>query len=84
MKLGKPTDKKFLTGIIPDHWKEKIYEDEKHWSCEVKGERLEEKDWQRLVSKMKRELGSTNILEIYSKTSNGVHFVVYLRKAKEL
>lgn len=74
------TDKKFLTGIISSKWTEDVYEADSYWACYVRGEMLHEEDWQYLTQKIKEEF-KENLNEIYSYTSNGVHFVIYLKKS---
>lgn len=79
-KKGVLIDKKFLTGIIPEHWTEKIYEFDTYYACVVNGER-DEKRFTKVVEDCKTEFGDS-LMEVFSKTSHGVEFIVYLRKAK--
>ena len=82
VQLGERTNKKFLTGILPEGFKETVFEDDTHWSCEVEGKYLGDKLFDDLFEKIKSEFGN-NLAEVYSLTSGGVHFVVYLRKSNE-
>ena len=77
--LGIPTDKKFLTGIIPETWSEIVYENDTFWTCEVKGERLSSKQWESLHNQFKEEFGPS-FVETYSYNENGAWFVLYLKK----
>jgi len=71
--------KKFLTGIIPDDWREEIYEHDTYYACKVFGERNEE-EYQKIVRKCKEEFGDL-LLEVFSVTSHGINFIVYLKKS---
>lgn len=89
VQLGERTDKKFLTGLIPDKWEEKVFEHDTFWACECKRDALRsvdylkgEKQFDRICNNIKNEFGE-HLMEIYSKTSAGIHFVVYLRKSDE-
>jgi len=85
--LGKKTNKKFLTGLIPKEWEEIVYEHETYWSCRcsrndaVTAGNFVEKEGQfdKICENIISEFGK-HLMEIYSISSAGVHFVVYLRK----
>jgi hypothetical protein len=77
-RKGVLIDKKFLTGIIPEHWKERIYEFDGYYACMVEGERNEEQ-FATIVKSCKEEFGDL-LMEVFSKTSYGVSFIVYLKK----
>ena len=86
VQLGEKTDKKFLKGIIPDSWFEVVYEHEKFWACECKRANQDdmriidqEKQFEKIVQEIKQEFGDS-FMEVYSITSAGIHFVVYLKK----
>jgi len=87
VQLGRETDKKFLTALIPDGWKEKIYEHDTFWACECRrddgrtaGNCIEQdKQFDKVCNNIEKEFGEY-LMEIYSITSSGVHFVVYLKK----
>jgi hypothetical protein len=79
-KKGVLIPQKFLTGIIPENWKENIYEFDDYYACMVNGERNEEKFIE--VTKKCREEFGDSLLEVFSKTSYGVSFIVYLKKKK--
>lgn len=79
-KRGILIDKKFLTGIIPSEWSEKIYEFDTHYACMVEGTRDEER-FTKIVNDCKAEFGDS-LLEVFSRTSHGVSFIVYLKKPK--
>lgn len=77
--IGKALDYKVLTGIIPDSWREFGFEYENNFSIYVEGQMLPNGQWDNLVESIKAEFGN-KLMEIYSHTSNGVHFIVYLKK----
>lgn len=87
VQLGERTDKKFLTGLIPEGWEERVFEDDNHWACKCKrndnvtSSNYTEMDGQfdRICDAIIKEFGE-QLMEIYSITSAGIHFVVYLRK----
>lgn len=86
VQLGERTDKKFLTGLIPDGWEERVFEEDTHWSVKCKRHDYDggkyneqEAEFDRICDKILEEYGD-NLSEIYSITSAGVHFVVYLKK----
>ena len=89
IQLGIPTDKKFLTGLIPDQWSEKVYEHDNFWACKCKrNDQVTSKNWVKkdgefnnICDNIISEFGDM-LMEIYSITSSGIHFVVYLRKNK--
>lgn len=76
--LGERTNKKFLTGLIPDHYKEIVFKSKTHWACCVDGQLMEFKDWKKIEEEIKEAFGD-NLLEI---SKNGARFIVYLRKDK--
>jgi hypothetical protein len=77
-KLGMWTNKKFLTGIIPKEWEEDVYKGDKYWSIQVKGKYLRDSEWNTLFASFVEEFGE-HLLEVYSISSNGSHFIVYLK-----
>ena len=89
IKLGQETDKHFILDLLPDGYEEKVYEEENFYSCACKnisGNYMDGKDgddgsWEKFVEKLREEFGD-NLIEVYSITSSGAHFVVYLKKEK--
>jgi hypothetical protein len=73
--------REFLTGLLPEGFKEDfISETDKHYAVRVLGKRLDDKGWDNLFNSLKAEFGD-NLIEVFSNTSYGVDFVVYLRKS---
>ena len=70
---------KFLSGIIPEDWEENIYETNKHFSLLIKGMPLSDKEWKNLFIKIKSKFGN-DLIEVFSYISNGVDFIVYIKK----
>jgi len=87
VQLGNLTNKKFLTGIIPDDWEEKVYKHNTFWTSKCKrndqvtSENHTEKqiEFDNICKKIKKEFGEY-LMEIYSITSTGIYFVVYLKR----
>lgn len=86
VQLGVRIDKNFLKGIIPDEWEQKTYDGGKFYSVKVRRVNKTKKTWyeeesefNEIVKALETEL-KDNFMEVYSITSGGNHFVVYLRK----
>lgn len=87
VQLGEPTDKKFLSGLIPGWFEEKVYENDNFWACECKRtgcinskyHKDYEIEFDKICKEIKKEF-SEYLMEIYSITSVGIHFIVYLKK----
>ena len=85
--LGNKTNKDFLRGIIPNNWEQIVYEHITYWSVRCKSHEnvtgknytQKEKEFDKICDKLKEEFGE-NLLEIYSISSAGSYFVVYLKK----
>ena len=73
------TEYKFLSGIIPEDWEEEYYETHELFGCGVKGLRISDKEWENLFIKIKSKFGS-DLIEVFSYISNGVDFIVYIKK----
>lgn len=70
---------KFLTGLIPEYWEEVVHDEDIHYRIHVFGEKLSEKQWNKLVKNLTTEFGE-DLKEIYTITPNGIEFDVFLRK----
>lgn len=87
VQLGIPTDKKFISSLLPDGYTEIVYDNDRFYACKCKhdnGNYMDNADglngdWERFCAKLKSEF-SDNLMEIHSITSQGAHFVVYLKK----
>lgn len=87
VQLGELTDKRFLTGIIPNTWDENVYENDNFWTCKCSRNpqtnydtyNKNEKEFDIVYEKIKEEF-KEHLMEIYSISSCGDSFVVYLRK----
>ena len=89
VQLGEyEVNKKFLTSILPNSWEEKVYNNNRFWACECKRKPNDvtadnytekQKEFDLICDKIREELGEW-LMEIYSITSAGIHFVVYLKK----
>lgn len=77
--LGILTNKKFLKGLIPSYFSEKVYDGGHHWSCHVKGVTLSNELWDEVKFSIIKEFGD-NLIEIDTLSSNGVEFIVNLRQ----
>jgi len=77
--LGIKTDKQFLKHLIPQVFNETVYQSKKHWACDVKGFKLSGQQWADIQQDIKTAFGS-NLIEIEVKSSQGVRFIVYLRR----
>ena len=85
--LGVLTDMKFLTGIMPKGWHEKVFDHGEYWSVECKrNDKItglnysdKEKEFNAVCDDIKNEF-KEYFMEIYSITSCGIHFIVYLNK----
>lgn len=76
MNFGEKTNKKFLTGIIPDNFKEVVFKAKSSWTICVDGDLMELSEWKELENKIKEEFGQ-NLIEISKYVSR---FIVYLRR----
>ena len=89
VQLGKKIEQKFITSLLPSGYTEDVFEHETHYACKCKhdnGNYMDNKDgedgtWELFCKKISDEFGD-NLMEIYSITSQGVNFVVYLKKTK--
>jgi len=87
VQLGNLTNKKFLAGIIPDEWEEKVYDHNTFWACKCKrnnqvipeNHTKKQIEFDDICEKIEKEFGEY-LMEIYSITSAGIHFVVYLKQ----
>lgn len=82
VQLGYKVESQLLKGILSDEYEETCYVNDGHYSIEVKkkdGVHLSDKEWSNLYRKLKKQFGD-NLMKVYSITSNGIHFVVYLRR----
>ena len=87
VQLGNITNKRFLNGLIPNEWKEKVYEHDKFWACkcerndQITSENYTEKEieFNDICKKIEKEFNE-HLMEIYSITSAGICFIIYLRK----
>lgn len=70
---------KFLNGLLPDGWTEETFEADTHYKCVVHGEYLKDKEWDEVFGRIDSEFGEY-LMEVYSHTSKGVDFDVFLRK----
>ena len=77
--IGKLLNYKILTGIIPDSWNEYGYEYDNNYSIYVEGQLLPANQWTELINSIKNEFND-RLIDIYSHTPNGIHFIVYLKK----
>lgn len=75
----KQSGKQFLTHLIPSTFDETVYKGRKHWACDVKGFALSKKEWEKIQNDIKDTFGD-NLIEISSRSSLGIRFVVYLRR----
>jgi len=88
VQLGEKTDKKFLTGLLPNWINEIVYENDNFWACECKRIKCINSDYytkyeiefDEICENIKNEFGE-HLMEIYSITSAGIHFIVYLKKS---
>lgn len=81
-EIGEKTEMKFLTGLIPEIWIEEVYESNDHYSVIVIGEKLTPINWDHLTKILKDEFGN-DVMEIYSMSPCGLHFVIHLKKNLE-
>lgn len=89
VQLGNLTNKKFLTGLIPSEWQEKVYKHNTFWACKCKRNNQvnseshteKQREFDNICKKIENEFGKY-LMEIYSITSAGIHFVVYLHRKK--
>lgn len=87
VQLGKKTNKSLLKGLLPKEWEEVVYEHERFWSCKCKRDSESQKkgwlekeiEFSSVCDNIINEFGD-HLMEIYSIESNGLNFVVYLRK----
>ena len=87
MKQETLIDKKFISSLLPAGYEEHVFDSGNIWSCRCKklgGGYMDGKDgddgtWERFCEKLEEEFGD-NLIEIYSNTSQGADFTVYLRK----
>jgi hypothetical protein len=87
VQLGEKTDKKFITSLLPSEYTEEVYEHDRYYACRcinnkrqyMDGKDGEDGTWERFCKKLREEFGS-NLMEIHSITSQGAHFVIYLKK----
>jgi len=86
--LGHLTNKKFLTGIIPDQWEEKVYDHDTYWSVKCRRVNLvkmtyseEERQYSNICKQIIAEFGDL-LMEIYGieGVDTGSHFLMYLKK----
>jgi hypothetical protein len=81
------TDKVLIGSLLPNGYEEIVYEHADYFACYCKHlncEYMDNKDgddgtWEAFCEKVINEFGD-NLLEIYSITSQGVYFVIYLKK----
>jgi hypothetical protein len=85
--LGVLTDKKFLNGLIPKGWYQKVFDHGDYWSVECKrndkitgiNRSEKENEFNKVISDIKNEFNEY-FMEVYSISSCGIHFIVYLKK----
>lgn len=68
-----------LTGIIPETWTEKLLTFDNHNVIVVNGEHVSDGEWSEIFNKIRNHFGE-KFMEVYSHTSNGVHFDVFFKK----
>ena len=81
------TDKILIGSLLPNGYEEIVYDSEGYFACyckHINGEYMDNKDgndgtWELFCEKISEEFGD-NLLEIYSITSQGVYFIIYLKK----
>jgi hypothetical protein len=84
---GIKTNKKFLSGLIPKEWEEIVYEYDKYWMCKCKrnddtntyNSIEHDIEFDKICKNIIKEFGE-HLMEIYSISSGGSDFEVYLRK----
>lgn len=84
IQLGEETDKHFVFDLLPENYEEIVYENDNFYACKCKNiesKYIGEEKWNELCETIEKEFGD-NLMEIYSITSEGVYFVVYLKKEK--
>ena len=74
-----PLPTRFLSGIIPNNWVERIYDYKGYYFIYVTGDKISEERWLQLQETFKKEFGD-NLQHIYEHPSNGIAFEVYLKK----
>lgn len=80
------TDKQLIGNLLPKEYEEIVYEHENYFACYCKhlnGQYMDNKDgvdgtWEVFCETIKNEFGD-NLMEIYSITSQGAYFIIYLR-----
>ena len=81
------TDKILIGSLLPNGYEEIVYEHENYFACYCKhlnNDYMDNKNgidgtWELFCENISEEFGD-NLLEIYSITSQGVYFIIYLKK----
>ncbi len=79
VQLGVKSKEKLLRGILPEGFTETAYKNTTFWAIRVLGKHLTDNEWSLLYQKLRAEFGE-HLMEVYSLESNGIDFVVYLKR----
>lgn len=85
---GKLTKKSLLSGIIPEDWRESVYERDDFWAIHVERNEIindfnfeiRQREFKEFINELKDSLGASNIEKIDALDKAGSYFIVYLRK----
>lgn len=87
---GSVTKKTMLRGIIPDGWREVVYELDEFWAIHVERNEpihdmnieIRKEEFRDFIYELKTTLGVENIEKIDTLDKAGSYFIVYLKKQK--